>query len=117
MENPTPGVSTPDKSPDQIEREMAQTRESITEKVAALECQVVGTVKTAADTLTGTVDAVKEFVTTAPGAVGETVKKATEAVSETVKKTFDITGLDQIFTICETRDDAIAALDRDEQVR
>jgi len=34
-----------------------------------------------------------------------------------IARTFDITGLDQIFTICETRDEAIAALDRDEQVR
>src|SRR5262245_61464826 len=71
---------------------MLHTRESITEKVAALENQVVGTVQTAADTLTGTVEAVKELVTTAPGAVSETVKQAATAVSETVRKTFDITG-------------------------
>lgn len=31
-----------------------------------------------------------------------------------IARTFDITGLDQIFTICKTRDDAIAALDSDE---
>ena len=46
MENQslTPTVT---KSPEQIEHEMAQTRESLTEKVVALEHQVVGTVKTA----------------------------------------------------------------------
>jgi len=60
---------TAEKTPEQIEAEMMQTRESITQKVAALETQVVGTVQTAADTLTGTVEAVKELVTTAPGAV------------------------------------------------
>jgi len=81
-----------EKTPEQLEREMLQTRESLTEKVAALESQVVGTVQTAADTLSGTVDAVKEFVTTAPSAVGDTVKQAASAVSETVKKTLDISG-------------------------
>lgn len=33
-----------------------------------------------------------------------------------IAKTFEITGLDQIFTICPTREDAVAALDADEQV-
>jgi ElaB/YqjD/DUF883 family membrane-anchored ribosome-binding protein len=81
-----------DKTPEQIQEEMLHTRESLTEKVAALETQVVGTVQTAADTLSSTVGAVKEFVSTAPEAVSHTVKKAAEAVSDTVKKTFDITG-------------------------
>ena len=84
-------TGTSDKTPEQIEREMLHTRESITEKVAALEHQVVGTVQTAADTITGTVEAVKSLVSTAPEAVSETVKQATAAVSESVKGTFDIT--------------------------
>jgi ElaB/YqjD/DUF883 family membrane-anchored ribosome-binding protein len=69
---------------------MSQTRESLTEKVSALENQVVGTVQTAADTLTGTVESVKSLITTAPSAVGDTVKQAAQAVGESVKKTFDI---------------------------
>ena len=81
---------TPDKTPEEIEREMLQTRESITEKVAALENQVVGTVQTAADTFTNTVEAVKSFVTAAPEAVSDTVKHAAEAVKETFE--FDVTG-------------------------
>jgi len=81
-----------DKTPEQIEREMNQTRESLTEKVAALENQVVGTVQDAANTLTDTVDAVKSFVNTAPEAVSDTVEQVAEAVSEQVKKTFDISG-------------------------
>ena len=80
-----------EKSPEEIERDMLQTRESLTEKVVALETQVVGTVQTAADTITGTVEAVKSFVSTAPEVVSDTVKQATAAVSETVKETFDIT--------------------------
>jgi ElaB/YqjD/DUF883 family membrane-anchored ribosome-binding protein len=83
---------TPEKTPEEIEREMLQTREAITEKVVALEHQVVGTVQTAADTITGTVEAVKSLVSSAPEAVSETVKQATAAVSESVKDTFDITG-------------------------
>ena len=77
-----------EKTPEQIEHDMLETRESLTAKVAALEQQVVGTAQTAADTLTGTVEKVKEIITTAP----ETVKKAAEAVTDTVKKAFDISG-------------------------
>ncbi|HJZ59900.1 MAG TPA: hypothetical protein VKE74_33470 [Gemmataceae bacterium] len=80
MENPTPGVTTPEKSPDEIEREMTQTREAITEKVAALETQVIGTVQA----VTGTVESVKEAITAAPTAVKETVKGTVQAVKETV---------------------------------
>jgi ElaB/YqjD/DUF883 family membrane-anchored ribosome-binding protein len=85
-------TATADKTPEQIQCEMSQTRESLTEKVAALESQVVGTVQNAADTFSGTVEAVKSLVTSAPGAVSDTVKQAAEAVSETMKKTFDISG-------------------------
>jgi anti-sigma B factor antagonist len=35
-------------------------------------------------------------------------------VDENIAKTFEITGLDQIFPISGTRDEAIAALDADE---
>jgi ElaB/YqjD/DUF883 family membrane-anchored ribosome-binding protein len=79
-----------DKTPEEIQDEMAQTREAISEKVAALEHQVVGTVQTAADTISGTVDAVKSLVDTAPGAVNDTVKKAANIVSEKMSEVFDI---------------------------
>lgn len=91
MENQSMTPTT-EKTPEQIEREMLQTRESLTEKVSALESQVVGTVQTAAETLTGTMEAVKELMTSAPGAVSDTVKQAASAVSETMRKTFDISG-------------------------
>lgn len=92
-----------EKTPEQIQAEMAQTREALTEKVAALENEVVGTAKTAADTISETVSAVKSLVETAPTAVTDTVKQATSAVAdgvkhatrsvaETVKDVFDISG-------------------------
>lgn len=90
MEN---NVTVPgEKTPEQIQAEMATTRESLTEKVAALQDHVTGTVQTAADTLSGTVESVKSLLTNAPGAVSDTVKQAAEAVTDTVKKAFDVSG-------------------------
>lgn len=85
-------VTPVEKSPEQLEREMQHTRESLTEKVAALETQVTGTVQSAADTISGTVEAVKSLVSTAPEAVSDTVKQATTAVSDAAKEMFDISG-------------------------
>lgn len=34
-----------------------------------------------------------------------------------IAKTFDLTGLDQLFTICRTREEALAAVDGGEQAR
>lgn len=85
-------TSGTEKSPDEIEREMFQTRESLTEKVVALENQVVGTAQSITETVSGTVEAVKSFVSTAPETVSETVKQAAEAVKERVMETFDISG-------------------------
>ncbi len=79
-----------EKTPEQIERDMSQTREALTEKVSALENQVVGTVQTAADTFSGTVEAVRSLVSNAPETVTETVKQATAAVGDAFKGTFDI---------------------------
>ena len=106
MENRTeePGVLTPpvntkapegpsiDKTPEQIERDMQDTRDSMTAKVAALENQVVGTVQTAANTISDTVDSMRSLVNSAPDAVSDTMKQAATAVSDTFKKAFDITG-------------------------
>ena len=51
----------------------------------------MGTVQTAANTLTDTVDAMKSFVHSAPEAVSETVEQVASAVREHVRETFDIT--------------------------
>jgi ElaB/YqjD/DUF883 family membrane-anchored ribosome-binding protein len=78
-----------EKTPEQIEREMSQTRESITEKVSALETQVMDTVKNATETVSTTVEAVKNFVTAGPGAITDTVKTTLTSVSDAVKDQLD----------------------------
>ncbi|MFO0801207.1 MAG: DUF3618 domain-containing protein [Gemmataceae bacterium] len=92
MADATPGVTDADADPDRIEREMEQTRESITAKVSALETQVLGTIQTATSTISDTVQAVKETVTTAPTAVKETVHEAVTAAKESVKETLVLVG-------------------------
>lgn len=88
MADGTPSLNTSasleNKSTSEIRHEMQETRESITEKVAALENQVLGTIQTAADTVANTVEAVKEAVTSAPAAVSDTVKQTVDAVKESV---------------------------------
>jgi len=83
-------MSPSNKTPDEIEREMLETRESITEKVAALENQVVGTLQTAADTVNGTVEAVKSLVTHAPEAVSDSIKQAASTVKDVMKNAFNV---------------------------
>jgi len=80
-----------------IEREMEQTRESLVEKVAALEQQVVGTLQTATSTVKDTVDSVKDTVSSVREAVTgtvETVKDkvehSMETVSDTMMEAFDL---------------------------
>lgn len=88
MENATPGVtagSDDEKSPEQIEREMLDTRDALTEKVAALESQVMGTIQTATNTVTDTVQAVRDAVTSAPTAVSDTVKQTVTAMKDSVR--------------------------------
>jgi ElaB/YqjD/DUF883 family membrane-anchored ribosome-binding protein len=82
-------VTDADKNPEQIERDMERTRESITEKVSALETQVMGTIQTATNTVTETVAAVKEAVTGAPAAMRDTVQQTVAAVKDTVKETVE----------------------------
>jgi ElaB/YqjD/DUF883 family membrane-anchored ribosome-binding protein len=75
-----------------IEREMESTRESLVEKVAALENQVVGTVKSATSAVQETVESVKEAVTGTASSVREAVSGTVETVRETVSEAFDIRG-------------------------
>jgi ElaB/YqjD/DUF883 family membrane-anchored ribosome-binding protein len=77
-----------EKTPEQIEREMLQTRESITEKVAALENQVLGTAQSVTSAVSDTVEKVKSLVSNAPGAVSDTVKQSLASVREAL----DVTG-------------------------
>jgi len=79
------GTPESEKTPEDFERDMAQTRESITEKVSLLETQVLGTVHAVTDT----VGAVKDAITAAPTAVSDTVKQTVEAVRETMRDTVE----------------------------
>lgn len=72
------------KTPEEIEREMAHTRESITEKVAALENQVIGTAQSVTSAVSDTVETVKSLVSSAP-------EKAKEAVAA-IREQLDVTG-------------------------
>lgn len=87
MADPTPGLTAAaDRTPEEIERDMERTRESLTEKVAALETQVLGTIQTATNTISETVQTVRDTVTTAPTAVKETVQETVAVVKDTVKE-------------------------------
>lgn len=76
-------VDEPQSSSAQIGQDMDKTRDSITDKVAALETQVLGTFQPAADTVTGTVDAVKDAVTATPLAIRDTVQDVVGVVKPT----------------------------------
>lgn len=73
-------------SPEVIQERMQRTRNSLTDKVAQLEEQVMGTVQTATDAVQSTVDAVKETV----DEVRSSVQDSVMTVTDTVKKTFDV---------------------------
>jgi len=65
---------------------MKETRESLTEKVAALEQHVVGTIHEATSAVHDTVSHMKQSVSQ----VSENVKQSVSQVSENVKATFDV---------------------------
>ena len=67
MDNDTPEV---------IEAQMAETRQSLTEKVAALEDSVVGTVQSATTAVQDTVQSVRDAVEDTVGTVKENVSSA-----------------------------------------
>jgi len=88
-----------DKRPEEIEREMEQTRESITQKVAALEQTVTGnihsvtqTVEQVKHTIQDTVASVKDSVQDTVSTVKDSLKESVHAVADTVKETLDVSG-------------------------
>jgi ElaB/YqjD/DUF883 family membrane-anchored ribosome-binding protein len=77
-----------DKTPEEIEREMAQTRGSITQKVAALEQTVTGKVQSVTDTVAQVKDTIQDTVCT----VKDSLRESVHAVADTVKETLDVSG-------------------------
>ena len=84
-------------SPELIEREMEQTRESLTEKVSLLENKVVGQLQSASDTVQGTVDSVQETVQSVKSAVQDTVQSVSDTVKHSVQSLAD--GLKETFDV------------------
>lgn len=79
--------------PEVIQKQMEETRASLTEKLEALESQVAGTVRNTTETVAETVEAVKETVENVTESVKETVESVTESVKETahsVAETFNL---------------------------
>jgi len=71
-----------DISEDMLQREMAETRASLTEKLETLEQKVVGTVENATTTVSETVDAIKDTVHETVASVQEGVKGGVDSVKE-----------------------------------
>lgn len=76
-----------DEQPQVIRQQMDETRASLTEKVEALENQVVGTVHDATAAVSETVDNVKQAVQDTVDSVRETVKSSVESVKEALDVT------------------------------
>jgi len=72
-----------DDSPEMIELQMSETRDSLAQKISALENQVVGTLHDATATVSGLLDSVKTVVP-------DTIAGVKETVSEQVNTTFNI---------------------------
>jgi ElaB/YqjD/DUF883 family membrane-anchored ribosome-binding protein len=77
-------------SPELIERQMEETRESLTEKVALLEQQVTGTIQSATEAVQDTVQTVKSAVEGTVEAVKGTVQQSVASVSEGMKEVLDV---------------------------
>ena len=69
-------------SPELIERQMEETRESLTEKVALLEQQVVGTIQSATEAVQDTVQSVRSAVEETVSSVSGSIKSSAESVKE-----------------------------------
>jgi ElaB/YqjD/DUF883 family membrane-anchored ribosome-binding protein len=76
-------------SPELIEREMEQTRESLTQKVSLLENKVIGQVEDATDTVHGTIESVQDTVQCVKTAVEDTVQSVTDTVKHSVRSLAD----------------------------
>lgn len=71
-------------SPELIERQMEDTRDSLTEKVSLLEQQVVGTIQSATDAVQETVQSVRCAVEDTVATVSGSVKSSMESMKETL---------------------------------
>jgi ElaB/YqjD/DUF883 family membrane-anchored ribosome-binding protein len=80
----------PDESPEVIEQRMQETRDSLTQKVSALESQVVDTLQSATATVSGMVDQVKTAVPETLAGMKDTIGEVRESVAKSVRETLDV---------------------------
>ncbi len=80
-----------DESPELIEQRMQETRQSLTDKVSALEEQVVGTIQSATTVVQDTVETVKSAMHDTVNTVKDTVTESVTSVTDSVKQTLDVT--------------------------
>ena len=71
-----------DESPELIEQRMQDTRQSLTDKVSALEEQVVGTIQSATTAVNETVENVKTAVSDTVNTVTDTVKQSLDVTAQ-----------------------------------
>jgi ElaB/YqjD/DUF883 family membrane-anchored ribosome-binding protein len=76
--------------PEVIERQMEQTRESLTEKVSLLEQKVVGQIQSATDAVQETVQCVKSAVQDTVQTVTGTVTHSVQSLTDGVKEVLDV---------------------------
>jgi len=80
----------PDESPEVIEQKMVETRDSLTQKVSALETQVTDTIQSATSTVNNIVEQVKTAVPDTIATMKDSFAGVKESVTERVKATFDV---------------------------
>jgi len=81
-----------DESPEVIEQQMQETRESLTQKVSALENQVVDTLHSATDTVSNIVESVKTVVPDTLASVSDQMKETFNVTEHTRKHPWAMVG-------------------------
>ena len=76
--------------PELIEREMAETRESLTDKVSLLEQKVVGQMQSATDAVQETVQCVKSAVEDTVQSVTGTVSNSVQSLTDGMREALDV---------------------------
>lgn len=80
----------PDESAEVIEQKMSETRDSLSQKVSALESQVVDTLQSATATVSSMMEQVKTAVPETIASVKQGLTGVTESVTEQVKASLDL---------------------------
>jgi len=82
----------PDESTDVIEQQMQETRDSLTQKVTALEDSVVGNLQSASETVHNIIDSVKTVVPDALADVKDQMKSTLDVSKHTREKPWGMVG-------------------------